>query len=98
MCALRYREPGAAHPAVHQRRGARKDRELSAPLHQPKLAGATPAERTYIERWMDWLLASLNTPYVAVFKDAKKSPAERGADFATQRTVSQKALARDRSL
>ena len=53
-------------------------------LHQPKLAGATPAERTYVERWMDWLLASLNTPYVAVFKDAKKSPAERGADFTTQ--------------
>ena len=58
-------------------------RYLSA-LHQPKLTGATPAERTYVERWMDWLLASLNTPYVAVFKDAKKPPAERGADFAAQ--------------
>ena len=33
---------------------------------------------------MDWLLASLNTPYVAVFKDAKKPPAERSADFAAQ--------------
>jgi glutathione S-transferase len=33
---------------------------------------------------MDWLLASLNTPYVAVFKDAKKPPAERSGDFATQ--------------
>ena len=33
---------------------------------------------------MDWLLASLNTPYVAVFKDAKKPAAERGADFAAQ--------------
>jgi glutathione S-transferase len=55
-----------------------------AALHQPALAGATPAERTYVERWMDWLLASLNTPYVAVFKDARKPTAERGADFATQ--------------
>ena len=55
-----------------------------ATLHQPALLGAAPAERTYVERWMDWLLASLNTPYVAVFKDAKKPPAERGADFSAQ--------------
>ena len=33
---------------------------------------------------MDWLLASLNTPYVAVFKDAKKPQDERGGDFAAQ--------------
>ena len=37
-----------------------------------------------VERWMDWLLGALNTPYVAVFKDAKKPPAERAADFAAQ--------------
>jgi glutathione S-transferase len=55
-----------------------------AALHAPQLTGATPAERTHVERWMDWLLASLNTPYVAVFKDAKKPAAERGADFAAQ--------------
>jgi glutathione S-transferase len=55
-----------------------------AALHQPKHMGTTPAEHTYVERWMDWLLASLNTPYFAVFKDAKKPPAERGADFAAQ--------------
>jgi glutathione S-transferase len=53
-------------------------------LYQPALLGAAPAERTYVERWMDWLLASLNTPYVAVFKDAKKPPDERGADFPAQ--------------
>lgn len=52
--------------------------------HNPSLTGATPAEKTYVERWMDWMLASLNTPYVAVFKDAKKPAAERGADFAAQ--------------
>jgi glutathione S-transferase len=55
-----------------------------AALHEPKLAGATPAERTYVERWMDWLLASLNTPYVAVFKDARKPAPERGTEFAAQ--------------
>jgi glutathione S-transferase len=55
-----------------------------AALHAPGLTGDKPAERAHVERWMDWLLASLNTPYVAVFKDAKKAPAERGADFAAQ--------------
>lgn len=55
-----------------------------AAKHAPELHGATPADRTHVERWMDWLLASLNTPYVAVFKDAKKEPAERSADFAAQ--------------
>jgi glutathione S-transferase len=58
-------------------------RYLSA-LHAPQLSGATPAERTQVERWMDWMLASLNTPYVAVFKDAKKPAAERSADFEAQ--------------
>ena len=33
---------------------------------------------------MDWLLGALNTPYVAVFKDAKKPAAERAGDFAAQ--------------
>ncbi len=55
-----------------------------AALHGPELAGGTPADKTHVERWMDWLLASLNTPYVAVFKDSKKAPEERAADFAAQ--------------
>lgn len=55
-----------------------------AATHAPQLAGATPAEKTYVERWMDWMLASLNTPYLAMFKDAKKPAAERSADFAAQ--------------
>ena len=55
-----------------------------AAKHNPGLTGATPAEKTYVERWMDWMLASLNTPYVAVFKEAKKPAAERSADFAAQ--------------
>ena len=55
-----------------------------AALHAPHLLGATAAERSQVERWMDWLLAALNAPYLAVFKDAKKEPAERSADFAAQ--------------
>src|SRR5215475_14540888 len=55
-----------------------------AALHGPQLAGATPSEKTQVERWMDWMLAALNAPYLAVFKDAKKPAAERGADFAAQ--------------
>ncbi len=50
----------------------------------PELHGKNPAERSHVERWMDWLLGALNTPYVAVFKDAKKEPAERATDFAAQ--------------
>jgi glutathione S-transferase len=55
-----------------------------AAVHRPALTGATAGERTMVERWMDWLLASLNTPYVAVFKDAKKPAAERASDFSAQ--------------
>ena len=53
-----------------------------AALHRPELAGGSPAEKTQVERWMDWLLASVNTPYVAVFKDAKLPEAERAPTFA----------------
>lgn len=35
--------------------------------------------RSQIERWMDWMLAALNPPYLAGFRDAKKPAAERGA-------------------
>src|ERR1051325_2388537 len=55
-----------------------------AATHAPQLTGATPAEKTQVERWMDWMLAALNAPYLAVFKDAKKPAAERSADFAAQ--------------
>jgi glutathione S-transferase len=57
-----------------------------AALHSPQFTGATPAEKTQVERWMDWMLAALNAPYLAVFKDAKKPAAERSADFAAQST------------
>lgn len=40
------------------------------------------AARTQVERWMDWLLASVNYQYVQVFKDSKKAENERAATFA----------------
>jgi glutathione S-transferase len=55
-----------------------------AAAHAPTLTGATAAERSMVERWMDFLLGALNAPYVAVFRDARKPPAERGGDFAAQ--------------
>jgi glutathione S-transferase len=48
-----------------------------AAVHGPTLTGASAAERTMVERWMDWLLGALNTPYVAVFRDAKKAAGDR---------------------
>ena len=41
-----------------------------------------PGARSQIERWMDWQLASLNAPYVAIFKESKKPEAERAPSFA----------------
>jgi glutathione S-transferase len=41
------------------------------------------AQRSQVERWMDWLLAELNPAYLAGFRDAKKAEAERAADTAT---------------
>jgi glutathione S-transferase len=41
-----------------------------------------PARRSEVERWMDWLLATLNPPYVGLFREAKKAPAERAASWA----------------
>jgi glutathione S-transferase len=55
-----------------------------ASTYAPSHSGATPAERADIERWMDWLLASINAPYLALFRDAKKKPEERAADWGEQ--------------
>ena len=42
---------------------------------------ADPATRSQVERWMDWMLASLNVPYLGIFKEAKKAPGERSATW-----------------
>jgi glutathione S-transferase len=48
------------------------------------LTGATPAEKTEVERWMDFLLAAVNPGYLAAFKGAKLSPEERAPDYDAQ--------------
>lgn len=52
-----------------------------AALHAPGLAGATPAEKTQVERWMDFVLAAVNPGYLAAFKGAKLAPAERAPGY-----------------
>ncbi|MBI0533973.1 glutathione S-transferase family protein [Roseomonas sp. KE2513] len=52
--------------------------------HAPEMHGTTPAERSEVERWMDWLLAQLNAPYLVMFREAKKAPDERAPEFAAQ--------------
>jgi glutathione S-transferase len=44
-----------------------------SPLYPTDLAA-----RSNVERWMDWLLASLNPGYVTIFVNSKKPEAERG--------------------
>lgn len=56
-------------------------RYLCNKLKKESLYPTDPAARTEVERWMDWLLASLNYHYVAVFKDSKKAANERAATF-----------------
>jgi glutathione S-transferase len=41
------------------------------------------AQRSQVDRWMDWTLAELNPAYLAGFRDAKKAEAERAPDTAT---------------
>lgn len=43
---------------------------------------ADAISRSQVERWMDWQLASLNGPYLAIFRDAKKPEAERAPSWA----------------
>jgi glutathione S-transferase len=50
--------------------------------HPTPLYPADPATRSQIERWMDWQLASLNGPYLGIFREAKKPAGERGANWA----------------
>jgi glutathione S-transferase len=58
-------------------------RYIAATAKSP-LYPADPGKRSQVERWMDWQLASLNNPYLAMFREAKLEPAKRGGDFASQ--------------
>jgi glutathione S-transferase len=50
--------------------------------HATSFYPSDPAGRSQTERWMDWQLASLNGPYLGIFREAKKPAAERAASFA----------------
>lgn len=52
-----------------------------ASKHKSALYPTDLVQRTQIERWMDWMLASLNPPYLGIFKEAKKAPGERAASW-----------------
>jgi glutathione S-transferase len=52
-----------------------------AAKERPALTGSTPAERTEVERWMDFLLAAVNPGYLAAFKGAKLAPEEQTAEY-----------------
>ena len=55
-----------------------------ATTQAPDLTGATPAECTEVERWMDFLLAAINLNYVAGFKGSKLEPADYPAELPGQ--------------
>ncbi|HEX2547387.1 MAG TPA: glutathione S-transferase family protein [Ramlibacter sp.] len=63
-----------------------------------KLLPTDLGERTKVERWMDWLLAALNSAYLGGFKDAKKPAAERAPDtvknLVTELAILEKQLAK----
>jgi glutathione S-transferase len=52
-----------------------------ASKHKSALYPTDLVQRTQVERWMDWMLASLNPPYLGIFKEAKKAPGERAASW-----------------
>lgn len=58
-------------------------RYLSNKAGKTEFYPADPADRSKVERWMDWQLGSLNNPYLGIFKEAKKPAAERAASWAT---------------
>lgn len=58
-------------------------RYLAARASSP-LYPADPAQRTHVERWMDWQLATLNPPYMTLFQGSKLPENERPADFGAQ--------------
>lgn len=49
-----------------------------AAKHGSPLYPTDLAARSHVERWMDWLLASLNPGYVTIFLNSKKPETERG--------------------
>jgi len=57
-------------------------RYLAGKYGSSALYPSDPAARSKVDRWMDWQLASLNNPYLGIFREAKKPAAERAASWA----------------
>ena len=57
------------------------------PCTGPTLTGATPAERTMVERSMDFLLGALNTPYVAVFTGRQEAARRTGRPISRRKAL-----------
>ncbi len=58
-------------------------RYLAAKAGSP-LYPTDAAARTHVERWMDWQLGNLNSPYLFMFRESKLAPEQRSGDFAAQ--------------
>ena len=55
-----------------------------ATTRAPQFFGGGPAQNTEIERWLDFLLASVNPGYLAAFKGSKLDIAELPPEFPLQ--------------
>lgn len=54
-----------------------------AATKNPELNGSSPSQAAEVERWMDWLLASINPHYSTAFQESKKPAEERSGAFAS---------------
>lgn len=55
-----------------------------ATVDAPHLTGGSPAECTEVERWMDFLLAAVNSGYLAAFKGGKLAEGDRSPEYGAQ--------------
>ena len=53
-----------------------------AETQAPGFLGANASENSQINRWLDFLLASINSGYMAAFKGSKQSAEERPPEYA----------------
>jgi glutathione S-transferase len=45
--------------------------------HGGSLYPADPAARSHVERWMDWQLSTINTPFIVIFMAMRNAPENR---------------------
>lgn len=50
-----------------------------AATQNPELNGSSPAQAAEVERWMDWLLSTVNPHYMTAFQESKKPEQERNS-------------------